>query len=94
MNPDARKHRDAARAFACLDLIDLGEAATDAGAVELCKAAIAPRKVAAGCVWPSFVALARADHLWRGSLRRQNLRQGGGLEAEVIAACVAATASA
>jgi len=77
MNPNARKHRDAARAFVCLNLIDVGEAATNAGAVELCKAAIAPGKVAAGGVWTSFVALARADRLWRGSLRRQNLRQGG-----------------
>jgi len=57
MNPEARQHQDAARALACLDLTDLGDAATAEGALALCVAAGAPRKVAAVCLWPRFVAL-------------------------------------
>ena len=61
MNLDARQHQDAARALACLDLTDLGDAAGADGALALCVAARAPRKVAAVCLWPRFVALARRE---------------------------------
>ena len=48
------------RALALLDLTDLGEAATEAGALALCARAIAPPvPVAAICIWPRFVAAAR-----------------------------------
>ena len=47
MNPDVRRHRDLAWAHACLDLTDLGEAATKRSAITLCTRALARRKVAA-----------------------------------------------
>jgi deoxyribose-phosphate aldolase len=56
----------AERAIRMLDLTDLGEAATGAGAEALCRRAAAPAPgrpdlhVAAVCLWPRFVALARA----------------------------------
>jgi deoxyribose-phosphate aldolase len=50
---------DAERALACLDLTDLGEAATEEGARLLCAAALAPRRVAAVCLWPRFVRTAK-----------------------------------
>jgi|HubBroStandDraft_4_1064222.scaffolds.fasta_scaffold116450_1 deoxyribose-phosphate aldolase len=50
---------DAERAIACLDLTDLGEAATEEGARLLCAAAVAPRRVAAVCLWPHFVRTAK-----------------------------------
>jgi deoxyribose-phosphate aldolase len=52
---------DAERALACLDLTDLGETATEEGARSLCAAALAPRRVAAICLWPRFVRLARRE---------------------------------
>ena len=61
MTPDSRKNQDAARALRCLDLTDLGDGATDEGALALCAAALAPQKVAAVCLWPRFVALARRE---------------------------------
>ncbi len=45
MMPEAAGY--AARALACLDLTDVGEAATGEGARTLCAAAVAPRGVAA-----------------------------------------------
>jgi deoxyribose-phosphate aldolase len=59
MMPDSAS--DAERALACLDLTDLGEAATEDGARKLCAAAVAPRRVAAVCLWPRFVAIARNE---------------------------------
>jgi deoxyribose-phosphate aldolase len=50
---------DAERAMSCLDLTDLGEAATEEGARRLCTAAAAPPRVAAVCLWPRFVRIAR-----------------------------------
>lgn len=61
MRPDARIYEDAARALACLDLTDLGERATPESTLALCAAALAPRKVAAVCLWPRFVSLARGE---------------------------------
>jgi deoxyribose-phosphate aldolase len=61
MTPDSPQYQDAARALACLDLTDLGDAATDEGALALCTAALAPRKVAAVCLWPRFVRLAKRE---------------------------------
>ncbi|MFI5015316.1 MAG: deoxyribose-phosphate aldolase [Hyphomicrobiales bacterium] len=56
---EARAVHDARRALACLDLTDLGEAATAQSAASLCARAVAPRKVAAVCLWPRFVSLAK-----------------------------------
>lgn len=51
----------AARALALIDLTDLGDAATEAGARDLCARAItAHGPVAAVCLWPRFVATAKA----------------------------------
>lgn len=51
----------AARALALIDLTDLGDAATDAGARDLCARAVtAHGPVAAVCLWPRFVATAKA----------------------------------
>lgn len=51
----------AARALACLDLTDLGEAATEADADMLCdRARTRHGPTAAICLWPRFVARARA----------------------------------
>ena len=51
----------ARRALAMLDLTDLGDDATEAGARELCARALSgPVPVAAVCLWPRFVAAARA----------------------------------
>jgi deoxyribose-phosphate aldolase len=58
MTPDAAI---AARALACLDLTDLGDAATEADADALADRATTPHgPVAAVCLWPRFVARARA----------------------------------
>lgn len=57
----------ARRALALLDLTDLAEDATEAGARELCRRAVSgPVPVAAVCLWPRFVAAAR-DALGQGS---------------------------
>jgi deoxyribose-phosphate aldolase len=61
MRLEARHARDAERSLACLDLTDLGEVATEAGALQLCAAASSPRKVAAVCLWPRFVAIAKRE---------------------------------
>lgn len=51
----------AARALALIDLTDLGDAATEAGARDLCARAVtAHGPVAAVCLWPRFVATAKA----------------------------------
>lgn len=51
----------AARALALVDLTDLGEAATQDGARALCARAVtAHGPVAAVCLWPRFVATAKA----------------------------------
>ncbi len=50
---------DAERALACLDLTDLGDEATEEGARKLCAAALSPRPVAAVCLWPRFVRVAK-----------------------------------
>lgn len=51
----------AKRALALLDLTDLGEPATEEGLHALCRSALSgPVKVAAICIWPHFVARARA----------------------------------
>lgn len=51
----------AARALALIDLTDLGDAATEAGARDLCTRAVtAHGPVAAVCLWPRFVATAKA----------------------------------
>lgn len=51
----------AARALPSIDLTDLGDAATEAGAVDLCRRAVTPHgRVAAVCLWPRFVAAAKA----------------------------------
>ncbi|MBB4002669.1 MAG: deoxyribose-phosphate aldolase [Aurantimonas endophytica] len=57
-NPDA----DAARALiACLDLTNLNDDCTEADIAALCKRAETPQgRVAAICIWPRFVALARS----------------------------------
>lgn len=50
----------ARRAIACLDLTELGDHATDADVEALCAKAVTPAgPVAAVCVWPRHVALAR-----------------------------------
>lgn len=51
----------AARILPLIDLTDLGDAATEAGARALCARASTPRgPVAAVCLWPRFVATAKA----------------------------------
>ena len=51
----------AARALPLIDLTDLGDAATEAGARDLCARAVTPHgAVAAVCLWPRFVAVAKA----------------------------------
>lgn len=51
----------ARRALGLLDLTDLAEDATEAGARDLChRATTSPVPVAAICLWPRFVATARA----------------------------------
>ena len=50
----------ARRALALLDLTDLGDQASEAGTLQLCARAVAaPQAVAAVCIWPQFVSLAR-----------------------------------
>ncbi len=50
----------ARRALALLDLTDLSEGATESGIVALCARAASPEgHVAAVCVWPQFVGVAR-----------------------------------
>jgi deoxyribose-phosphate aldolase len=50
----------ARRALALLDLTDLGDNASESGTLQLCaKAIAAPGPVAAICIWPQFVSLAR-----------------------------------
>lgn len=50
----------AARALALLDLTDLSDQANEAGVVQLCgKAVGGPLPVAAICIWPQFVGVAR-----------------------------------
>lgn len=52
----------AARVLPLIDLTDLGDAATEAGAHDLCSRATGPAgRVAAVCLWPRFVALAGRD---------------------------------
>jgi deoxyribose-phosphate aldolase len=51
---------DARRALACLDLTDLSDDASEAGAERLCARATTPfGPVAAVCLWPRFVAVAK-----------------------------------
>ncbi|MCE1234725.1 MAG: deoxyribose-phosphate aldolase [Hyphomicrobiales bacterium] len=51
----------ARRALPLLDLTDLGDAATETGARDLCARAVGPHgSVAAVCLWPRFVATAKA----------------------------------
>ena len=50
----------ARRALPLLDLTDLGDAATEADALDLCRRAVTPHgAVAAVCLWPRFVATAK-----------------------------------
>ncbi|WP_333823507.1 deoxyribose-phosphate aldolase [Pinisolibacter sp.] len=50
----------AARALPLIDLTDLGDAATEDGARDLCARAVTPHgSVAAVCLWPRFVAVAK-----------------------------------
>ncbi|WP_439495070.1 deoxyribose-phosphate aldolase [Bosea sp. (in: a-proteobacteria)] len=50
----------AARALALLDLTDLSDQASEAGTLQLCARAVAtPGPVAAICIWPRFVTVAR-----------------------------------
>lgn len=50
----------AARALPLVDLTDLGDEATEAGAIALCRRAVTPfGAVAAVCLWPRFVAAAK-----------------------------------
>mgnify|MGYP002654696045 CR=1 FL=1 len=50
----------ARRALALLDLTDLGDQATEAGTLQICaRATTGPVPVAAICIWPQFVSLAR-----------------------------------
>ncbi len=52
----------ARRALALLDLTDLADDATEEGARDLCRRAVSgPVPVAAICLWPRFVATARAE---------------------------------
>ncbi|WP_293800800.1 deoxyribose-phosphate aldolase [uncultured Bosea sp.] len=52
----------ARRALALLDLTDLADDATEAGTRDLCHRAVSgPVPVAAVCLWPRFVAAARAE---------------------------------
>ena len=54
-------HDVAARALGLIDLTDLGDAATEDGARDLCRRAVTPHgAVAAVCLWPRFVATAKA----------------------------------
>ncbi len=51
----------AARTLPLIDLTDLGDAATEDGARDLCRRAVTPHgRVAAVCLWPRFVAVAKA----------------------------------
>jgi deoxyribose-phosphate aldolase len=59
----------ARRALSLLDLTDLADDATEEGARALCRRAVsAPVPVAAICLWPRFVAAARAE-LGEGPVR-------------------------
>jgi deoxyribose-phosphate aldolase len=50
----------ARRALALLDLTDLTDQASEAGTIQLCAKALAPpQAVAAVCLWPQFVSLAK-----------------------------------
>lgn len=50
----------AARTLPLIDLTDLGDAATEDGARDLCRRAVTPHgAVAAVCLWPRFVATAK-----------------------------------
>ncbi len=56
-HPDAALAR---RALGLLDLTDLGDQASEAGTLQLCARAVAaPGPVAAICIWPQFVSLAK-----------------------------------
>jgi len=68
--------RDAVRALACLDLTDLGDAATEEGARKLCAAALAPHPVAAVCLWPWFVRVARLELAVLEGKRRAGAKSG------------------
>jgi len=59
---DLASPMDVARmALACLDLTDLGEDTTAAATLALCDQAVTPHGHAAAiCIWPRFVAVARA----------------------------------
>ena len=59
---DEGNRRDVARrALACLDLTNLNDDCTEADIALLCERALTPHgPVAAVCVWPRFVALAKA----------------------------------
>lgn len=62
MNPQTSLQQSARLALACLDLTSLNDADTEADVIKLCtRAHGAHGNVAAVCVWPRFVALARRE---------------------------------
>jgi deoxyribose-phosphate aldolase len=86
----------AARALALLDLTDLSDTADEAGLEALCARAVSPPgPVAAICIWPRFVALARII-LGSGPVRIAtvvNFPQGEATGGNVLAETQAALAS-
>jgi deoxyribose-phosphate aldolase len=86
----------ARRALACLDLTELGDACAKADVAALCARAVTPEgPVAAVCVWPRFVAAARAA-LGAGPVRIAtvvNFPCGGERVAGVVAETQAALAA-
>jgi deoxyribose-phosphate aldolase len=86
----------AARALACLDLTDLGDAMTEADADALCdRARTRHGPTAAVCLWPRFVARARA-RLGEGPVRIAtvvNFPIGGEWIAPVVEETAAALAA-
>ncbi|HEV7257626.1 MAG TPA: deoxyribose-phosphate aldolase [Bosea sp. (in: a-proteobacteria)] len=80
--------RLAARALALLDLTDLSDAPDEAGLAALCARAVStPGPVAAICIWPRFVAKARAI-LGAGPVRIATVVNfpAGGTDIDVVVA--------
>ena len=76
----------ARRALALLDLTDLADDATEAGTRDLCRRAVSgPVPVAAVCLWPRFVATARAE-LGDGPVRIATVVNFPGGETPVVPA--------
>ena len=94
-NEDITRAATAHRAIPLVDLTELGEAATAADVTTLCaRASTADGTVAAVCVWPRFVATARAALADTGVRIATvvNFPSGGEAPADVVAHTTAALA--